>query len=95
MNAGYQVEIGAKAQRELATIIRGDKRRAVVLKQGLLDLAQDPRPEGCRKLSGPYDLYRIRISVYRIIYRVSDSTITVTVVRVAHRGSAYTGLDNL
>jgi mRNA interferase RelE/StbE len=33
----------------------------------ILRLADDPRPQGCRKLRGQKDIWRIRIGDYRVI----------------------------
>ena len=43
----------------------------------ILRLADDPRPQGCRKLRGQKDIWRIRIGDYRVIYTVDDATKTV------------------
>jgi mRNA interferase RelE/StbE len=79
----YQVEIDPRAQRELAALARADKRRAVAVRAAVMALAEDPRPDRCRKLAGRHDLYRIRVGDFRILYRVADQVVTVTVVRVA------------
>jgi mRNA interferase RelE/StbE len=33
--------------------------------------------------------YRIRVGTYRVIYSIEDDIVTVTIIRVAHRGIAY------
>lgn len=58
------------------------------LSDAIDELANDPRPPGCKKLSGR-DGYRIRVGDYRAIYRVDDRARRVEVLRVAHRGSVY------
>ena len=52
-------------------------------------LSDDPRPQGCRKLAGTSDRYRIRVGDYRIIYRVDDGRVTVLVLVVGHRREVY------
>jgi mRNA interferase RelE/StbE len=52
-------------------------------------LADDPRPSGVVKLSGADDLWRIRIGDYRVIYRLVDAVLVVTVVEVGHRREVY------
>lgn len=52
-------------------------------------LADDPRPDGVRKLQGVEDIYRIRVGNYRVIYFIDDGELVVEVVRVAHRQGAY------
>lgn len=51
----------------------------------VLALAEDPFPRGTRKLSGYDDVYRVRVSHYRILYSVSESTLIVVVVKIGHR----------
>lgn len=52
-------------------------------------LAKDPRPPGCRKLSGSKNDWRIRIGDYRILYEVDDKARTAKVFRVKHRRESY------
>ena len=51
-------------------------------------LAENPRSEGCIKLSGQ-ERYRTRQGLYRIVYEIIDSTLVVHVVKVGHRSSVY------
>ncbi len=56
-------------------------------------LAENPRPPGCEKLTFELVLYRIRVGNYRVIYDVRDEELIVSVVRVAKRNEAtYRGL---
>jgi mRNA interferase RelE/StbE len=48
----------------------------------------DPRPQGCEKLSGN-DKYRIRQGEIRIVYEIADHEFTVTVVKIGHRRDVY------
>lgn len=52
-------------------------------------LAVDPRPEGCKKLKGQPNLWRIRVGDYRVIYSVNDDTCSVDIIIVCHRSKAY------
>jgi mRNA interferase RelE/StbE len=54
----------------------------------ILTLADNPRPRGCKKLTGQ-DLYRVRVGDYRVVYEIHDDVLVVLVVRVAHRREAY------
>jgi mRNA interferase RelE/StbE len=55
----------------------------------LLDLEQNPRPFGCVKLAGSENIYRIRVGVYRVVYKIEDGILTVEVVKVDHRSNVY------
>lgn len=51
-------------------------------------LAENPRAEGCVKLSGQ-EKYRARQGAYRIVYEIQDHELVVIVVKVAHRSTVY------
>lgn len=53
------------------------------------NLADSPRPVGCRKLSGEQNLWRLRIGDYRVIYSVDDHQRIIDIVAVRHRKDAY------
>ena len=52
-------------------------------------LADVPRPPGCRKLEGRQDEWRVRLGMWRVVYRIEDGRLVVVVVRVAPRGGVY------
>jgi len=60
---------------------------AAILKR-VLRLSEEPRPNGCEKLSGE-EKYRVRQGVYRIIYEIRDKVLVVVVVKIAHRKEAH------
>ena len=51
-------------------------------------LSENPRPAGCRKLSGR-DGWRIRAGDYRVIYEIDNARRSVTVTHVGHRRDVY------
>ena len=53
-----------------------------------LDLENDPRPPGCKKLKGR-DAYRIRVGDYRVIYEIQDDRLIVDVVTIGDRKNVY------
>ncbi|MEI7595369.1 MAG: type II toxin-antitoxin system RelE/ParE family toxin [Bacteroidota bacterium] len=58
------------------------------LENSMLDLENNPRPNGCKKLKGR-SAYRIREGNYRIIYEIEDKIITVIVTNIGHRKDIY------
>lgn len=58
------------------------------LKRAIIDLAEEPRPSGCKKLKGR-DGYRVRVGDYRIIYEIQDSVLKVDIIDLGHRQSIY------
>jgi len=86
--ASYSLVLKRSAARELERVAtQADRRRIVARIRGL---AEDPRPPGCRKLSGA-ERYRLRQGRYRIVYAVDDARHVVVVVRIADRSVAYRG----
>ena len=51
-------------------------------------LCENPRSEGCIKLSGQ-ERYRVRQGNYRIIYEIQDAELVILIVKIAHRGEVY------
>lgn len=84
--ARYRVIVPASVQKALAAAHPDMQRR---LRARLTALVENPRSPGVQKLVEPDDLYRVRIGDYRAIYSIDDSTRTILVVRLAHRGEAY------
>lgn len=84
--ATYTVLIAKRAQRVLDRLEAGTRGR---IESAIEALGANPRPAGVVKLSGPEDLYRIRVGVYRVVYQIEDKLITVTVTRVGHRRDIY------
>ena len=81
----YKVEITRKAQKALAKIPQSDFKRVT---DAIRKLAQDPRPPGCKQLTGR-NAWRIRAGDYRVLYEVRDAQLVVIVVRVGHRRDVY------
>ena len=82
----YRVKVAA----DVAKFIRKqDKRTQRQIINTFRTLAQNPRPQGCKKLQGHKELYRIRLGNYRIVYNIKVKMLLVLVVRVAHRKDIY------
>ena len=84
--AKYKLRIKKSAAKELEAISRKADRRRIVSR--IEALAENPRPDGCRKLSGS-ERYRIRQGSYRIVYAIEDKELVVYVVKIADRKSVY------
>ncbi|HQS58483.1 MAG: addiction module antitoxin [Gallionellales bacterium 35-53-114] len=81
----YNVTFKKSVAKDLRSIPNKDVKRIL----SCIDaLATNPRAEGCIKLSGQ-DRYRVRQGIYRIIYEIFEEKLIITVVKVAHRSSAY------
>ena len=62
-------------------------RKAIVKK--ILALATDPLPAKITKLRGLTDLYRLRHSGYRIIYKFQKGQLYILIIKVGHRQKVY------
>jgi len=58
------------------------------LKSTIFSLAENPRPNGYRKLKGRPG-YRLRVADYRIIYDIIDNDLIVNVINIGHRKDIY------
>src|SRR4051812_48319763 len=81
----YDLVVKPSVPKDLRGIPREDVRRILARMETLRD---DPRPPGAEKLSAQ-EQYRVRQGNYRIVYAVSDATLTVQVVKVGHRREVY------
>ncbi|MBS1685948.1 MAG: type II toxin-antitoxin system RelE/ParE family toxin [Bacteroidetes bacterium] len=81
----YQISIRKKALEALEKI---DEPSYTKIKAAIINLAEDPRPVGCKKLKGRSG-YRVRVGDYRIIYEVMDKVLLIEVVQLGHRKDIY------
>ena len=81
----YELQYKKKAIKALAKI--NDPHYSAII-QAIDELAENPRPNGYKKLTGRSG-YRIRVGTYRIIYDIFDTTLIVEIVNVGSRGDIY------
>ena len=82
----YRITFKRSAQRELADISKPYNQNIAT---AIDKLAEDPRPDGVKKLKGEDNAYRIRVGDYRVIYIIEDLIIIVEIQRIRHRKEAY------
>lgn len=83
--ANYKLVITKSAAKEMEKLPQADLTRIVAR---ISELAINPRPEGCKKLSAQ-EKYRIRQGNYRILYQIQDHQLVITIVKVGHRKDVY------
>jgi mRNA interferase RelE/StbE len=81
----YNIGILRRAQKELAQLPKQEYQR---IKEVIESLSQDPRPQGCKKLTGR-EGWRIRVGDYRVIYEIDDVQQALTILHVGHRRDVY------
>jgi mRNA interferase RelE/StbE len=85
-NNVYKITFAASAKRELVAFPTSAIER---IQPKIRELANDPRPPGCKKLQGARNLWRIRVGDYRVVYTVDDDAKTIDVTRIARRREVY------
>lgn len=81
----YKLRIEKSVQKALEKI---DEPYYSKIKIAILNLAENPRPQGYKKLKGR-DGFRIRVANYRIIYDIFDNILSVDVIDLGHRKDIY------
>ena len=82
----YSVTFARSARKELEIL---DVDTATKIFHKIEGLSDECRPQGCRKLKGSTNLWRIRIGDYRVIYAIYDKQKNVDIIAVKHRAEAY------
>ena len=82
----YEIFIERNAEKELDKLESGT---FDTITNSISNLAEEPRPSGCRKLQGSTNEWRIREGDYRIIYEINDKDKTINILKVRHRKDAY------
>jgi mRNA interferase RelE/StbE len=81
----YVIVLTKKAQKQLDKI---PDAVATSTFEAITTLEQDPRPQGCKKLTGR-EGYRIRVGNYRVIYSIIDDELIVSIITLGHRKDIY------
>jgi mRNA interferase RelE/StbE len=82
----YEVYIEKTAESDLKRLPTSTFQRVI---PQIRALAQNPRPSGCRKLTGSKNDWRIRIGDYRVLYEIDEKVKAVRILRVRHRREVY------
>jgi mRNA interferase RelE/StbE len=81
----YQILVSKEARKFLQKLPKNLLGR---ISKAIDGLAGNPRPEGCKKLEGYDNLYRIRVGDWRISYAIEDDRLIVLVIEVAPKSDA-------
>ncbi len=82
----YTITFARSARKEIETL---DIDTATKIFHKIEGLSGECRPQGCRKLKGSINLWRIRIGDYRVIYAIDEKQKIVDITAIKHRGEAY------
>ncbi len=81
----YALTILRRAQKELSDLPR---EQYVRVRDAIRKLAEEPRPDGSRKLAGRTG-WRIPVGSYRVIYEIDDPNHAITILHIGHRRDVY------
>ena len=87
----YRLEVSPAADRDMdklkGRIRKQDFERLRIAVRGL---AEEPRPQGVRKIKSAERAYRIRSGGYRVVYDIYDNDNLVLILQVTRRtGTTY------
>ncbi|HUU15129.1 MAG TPA: type II toxin-antitoxin system RelE/ParE family toxin [Terriglobia bacterium] len=83
----YRVLIDSRAAGELESLPKSAIQR---IDQAILNLAENPRPTGVKRLRGKLrDGWRIRVGPYRVLFRIDEEAREVRVFKIGHRRDIY------
>ena len=85
----YELHIERHAERDLKKL-EAPLFTQIVTK--IKELADNPHPQGSKKITGSQNDWRLRIGDYRVLYKIDNKTKTIKIMRVKHRRGAYRDL---
>ena len=82
----YRLEVSPAADRDLEKLKGRIKRHDFDrLRTAISGLAEEPRPQGVRKIKGTERAYRIKTGNYRVVYEVYDNENLGLILQVVRR----------
>jgi mRNA interferase RelE/StbE len=88
----FYVNINRHASKEITRIPKAISSKIL---NKIINLHENPFPNGCKKVSNLENGYRLRQGDYRILYVVDFESSMITVVAIVHRKTAYANLQSL
>lgn len=85
----YLVAYSSGYEKQLAALMKGDRKLAQQVREAAADLANDPRPPGAKKLKGRENEWRIRVRTWRVVYAIHDLSLLVDVLETDARKDIY------
>lgn len=84
--AKYKIAISSSAEKKLKKLPKKDISKII---ESIQMLSINPYLEGCRKLKGEENTYRLRQGLYRIIYEIENLQVKILILKIGHRKDIY------
>lgn len=85
--AKFEILVKASAEKELLKL---PKDVVAELLAVIYQLAENPYPDGARKLKGKKPpCFRVRVGNYRVIYEIKNQQLLVHILAIGHRKDIY------
>ncbi len=78
----YQIRLHRRAEKALKKLDKTTQQRMAPV---LLQLGEEPRLQGSKKLTNSDNLWRVRVGDYRIVYTIKDDVLVVLVLQILRR----------
>ena len=82
----YEILLEQRAERDLRRL-SAEKFHQLIA--AINALAENPRPPGCRKITGSRSDWRIRVGDFRVLYEIVEKSKVIRVMRIRHRREVY------
>ncbi len=84
--AYYQIKWKNSAKKELKSLAKEIIPKII---KTVESLAENPYPNGIKKMVGSNNTYRIRVGEYRIIYNIESNLLIIEIIKIGHRQGVY------
>ena len=85
----YSVIVTKSVQKQLDDLPAEFRLRVLI---AIDQLKEEPRPNGVKKLKGAKNEYRVRLSDYRLRYKINDKELLILLIHCKHRSEVYRDL---
>ena len=85
----FLIEYNRESQKNIASI--GSEKASQIFDKVYI-LEKSPFPHGYSKVKGHLDIYRLRVGLFRVIYRVDIPLKKIVILKIQKRDSVYNNL---
>ena len=77
--ASFRIEVSTTAEKQIRKLPREAQSRVL---QAIRPVARQPTPPGSRKVRGYDNVFRIRVGMYRVLYRVEGRRLLIIMLKI-------------